>query len=271
MVSNALTEGLNTVSKFKYKRTGIGIGCCLCLWWGVASADNLDQAKSVSSKSIQHSAGSQKKIDNYDAEEQRHFQKYKSVVLDTEQVEAYNKQLVGLTQDQNELIEQLKGEIKAVSTMEADVMPLMEKMIQSLDAFVELDTPFLKQERVERVKKLKEVMSRSDVTISEKFRRILEAYQIEIEYGRTIESYQAKLIGNGSDTSNDIMVEYFRLGRTGLYYLTLDEKSAAVWNKNLKQWESLDSQSIKQLKQAVRVARQETAPSLLQLPISVLK
>jgi hypothetical protein len=42
------------------------------------------------------------------------------------------------------------------------------------------------------------MMTRADVTNAEKFRRIMEAYQIENDYGNTIEAYRANIELEGS-------------------------------------------------------------------------
>ena len=98
------------------------------------------------------------------------------------------------------------GEIETTSR---EVLPMMQKMLATLDQFVKLDVPFLLEERTNRVAQLKDMMTRADVSISEKYRRIVEAYQIEMEYGRTIEAYQGKV--------GDKTVDFLRAGRVALH------------------------------------------------------
>ena len=86
----------------------------------------------------------------------------------------------------------------------------MQKMLDTLEQFVALDVPFLLEERSEpRRELLEEMMARADVTLSEKYRRIVEAYQVEMDYGRTIEAYEGKL-GDGDDART---VQFLRVGR----------------------------------------------------------
>ena len=84
----------------------------------------------------------------------------------------------------------------------------MLRMIDAIDQFVAVDVPFLKDDRTKRMNALKDLMGRSDVTVAEKYRKVMEAYQTEINYGRTIESYRGTLSLNGLDRE----VDFLRIG-----------------------------------------------------------
>ena len=73
-------------------------------------------------------------------------------------------------------------------------------------------------------------MGRADVSTSEKYRLILEAYQIELDYGQTIEAYEGRL-GTGADART---VEFARLGRVSLMYRTLDGVETGYWDATQK-------------------------------------
>ena len=107
-------------------------------------------------------------------------------------------------------------------------------------------------------------MERSDVTASEKFRRVMEAYQIENDYGRTIEAYQ----GGQSVAGADREVDYLRIGRVGLYYQTLDTQFSGAWDKNARDWVALGNEYRGQIRDGLRIARKQTAPDLLMLPVN---
>ena len=140
----------------------------------------------------------------------------------------------------------------------------MTKMITTLESFVSLDMPFLPQERAKRVTELKAMMSRADVSTSEKYRRILEAYQVENEYGRTIEAYRGLQVVNGKELS----VDFLRVGRVALIYQTLDGEQMGQYDLKNKKWQELDSDYEKSIKTALKVAKKQTAPNLLHLPIA---
>ena len=92
----------------------------------------------------------------------------------------------------------------------------MLKMIDALDKFVSLDIPFLLKERTERVANLKTIMDRGDISTSEKFRKVTEAYQIESDYGRTIEAYRSEVNFEGETFNAD----FLRVGRVSLTFVT---------------------------------------------------
>jgi chromosome segregation ATPase len=184
--------------------------------------------------------------------------RYAQVVAETESLNKYIEQLSVQVKSQDEEIAGIEQQLLDIETTNREVQPLMQKMVDTLEQFVALDVPFLLDERTERVSKLKELMARSDIAISEKYRRILEAYQIELEYGRTLDAYEGKV---GEKT-----VEFVRLGRISLMYQTLDEAETGYWDAQKKDW-VLDNTYTEAVKEARRVARKDGAPDLLTVPV----
>jgi hypothetical protein len=157
----------------------------------------------------------------------------------------------------------LREQLDDVELVGREVTPLMLGMIDAVENFVELDVPFLLDERTERMKTLNEVMVRSDVTNAERYRRIIEAYQIENEYGRTIEAYQGQIVDPGGQTRQ---VDYLRIGRVVFLYQTLDGNQTGVWDTKSKSW--IDASEYDDaVRLGLRMARKQTAPDMLRLPV----
>jgi hypothetical protein len=149
-----------------------------------------------------------------------------------------------------------------METTQREIVPLMLKMVEVISQFVALDIPFLPEERQFRVAELQAIMERADVSLAEKYRRVLEAYQVETEYGRTIEAYQDEL-----ELDEKIRtVNFLRIGRVGLYYLTLDGQQAGVWDGD-ERWRPLDSEYLQAIDKGLKVAKKQLPPDLLVLPI----
>ena len=139
----------------------------------------------------------------------------------------------------------------------------MLKMIDSLDKFVAIDIPFLRDQRKTRIDGLRVLMRRSDVADAERYRRILEAYQVENDYGRTIESYAGTVMKDGSD----VPVDFLRIGRIGLMYQTRDGSEVGAWNHEAKSYEPLDSSYTNWVSDGIRVAKKQSAPQLIRVPL----
>jgi hypothetical protein len=135
-------------------------------------------------------------------------------------------------------------------------------MVNILAEVIEKDTPFLIEERSQRVNEIKDLLTQSNISTSEKFRRVFEAYQIENEYGRTVEAYRDEIIVDGQNYN----VEIFRLGRVGLYGRTADGDYTAMYSRSQNKWikvKGIDDNLVI----ALKIARKEIPPSLIKLPL----
>jgi hypothetical protein len=207
---------------------------------------------------------SQERINTLDDDTAQLESEYKAVLQQLDTLRVYNQQLRDLITAQVAEIEITQRDIDRVTTIDREVVPLMLRMVDGLDQFVELDVPFLIDERRNRISNLRALMQRADASPAEKFRRVLEAYQIENEYGRTIEGVRGTV-----DTTDgrQLTVDYLRVGRVALYYKTLDDAQIARWSKKDRTWEAIDTDFVSPIKKALSIAREQAAPDLLLLPI----
>jgi hypothetical protein len=195
------------------------------------------------------------------------LEQYRSVTRQTRTLLTYNEHLHALLASQEIEKASFEEQLEQIETTQREIVPLILNMQESLEQFIQLDMPFLPEERQQRVSSLRDMMTRADVTNAEKFRRIMEAYQIENDYGNTIEAYRANIELEDEISS----VDFLRLGRVALYYQRLDGSETGYWNNTDKRWEELSSEYRNSIRQGLRIARKEAAPDLLTLPVPTAK
>lgn len=228
-----------------------------------AQSEPLEPVVTAAEKINQAARQSQVTIDNIAETTQARLQQYKQVNKQIDGLQVYTEQLKRQIENQQQEAQQLNLSIDEVSVVERQITPLMMRMIDGLEAFVELDVPFLPSERDDRVAGLRELMDRADVDVSEKFRRVMEAYQIETEYGRTIEVYSGEMAIEGQPQD----VEFLRIGRVVLAYKTRDGSTMGIWNQSSRSWEPLPQDYLRDMNEALRIARKQLAPDLLMMPL----
>ncbi len=230
--------------------------------WNVTAA-KLEQAIKTDVATHNSAIKSQKAIDSLQDKTQKMLFEYRSASHQIETLKTYNQYLQDLIQSQETEKISLTEQLTDIEITQREIVPLMLRMMDSLEKFVQLDLPFLTEERQDRINKLKTMMNRADVTHAEKFRRIMEAYQIENDYGNTIEAYRADLVLNNESSS----VDFLRLGRVALFFQRFDGSESGYWDKQSKQWQLLSDDYKHSIQQGIRIARKQTAPDLLTLPI----
>lgn len=238
------------------------IGAVGFLLAAAASAQDLSQVLNQSEQRIRLAQESQQRVDRVVEQTRNVTDQYRQILREIEGLEVYNRLLERQVQRQGEQKEQIRASIGEVTVIQRQIVPLMDRMIAGLEQFVDLDVPFLEEERKGRVETLKTLLERQDVTVAEKYRRVMEAYQIENEYGRTIENYKGSLEVDGLVRE----VDFLRIGRVALIYQTTDGQRQGVWDQRAGEWKALDSEYRNRIRQGFRVARRQIAPELLILP-----
>jgi hypothetical protein len=242
----------------------LALGILLCLSLAEAANDPLSRALDTSKDNNRQEAKTQKRIDKLDDETKAMLEEYQRLSRELEVLEVYDAQLERLVTSQQAEKTSLQQQMQSLELTQREIVPLMLRMLAWLEEFVAIDQPFLPEERTLRIQQLKALMDRADVSVGEKYRRVLEAYQIEMEYSRTIE-YSRGELASGEQTRT---VDFLRIGRVGLYYMTLDHAEVGFWNPATARWEVLPERYHQSIREGLRIARKQAAPDLLRLPVS---
>ena len=221
----------------------------------------------VQNQSDNSSVGSQQKISDLSNETQELLGEYRLVLQQIDRLIAYNDYVERLIEDQDSQIVDINNQLDEFALIERGIVPLMLDSIETLDKFIDLDVPFLIDERKGRVTRLRTIMDQADITVSEKYRQIMDAYQIETSYSSDIESYTGFLEIDGETRQ----VDFLRIGRTSLTYQTPDQDETGFWNKQTGAWESLPRKYTDYVKEGLRIAKKQITPDLIQLPIEAPK
>lgn len=236
--------------------------CLLLLFFGAAQAQILDSTVQAEKKINEGSAQSQKRVSSMARQTQDLLTEYRSVVRETEALKIYNDNLERVVNDQRNEVQSINRQLEGLEATNRGVIPLMLDMIEALDQIVEADIPFRIDERRARVERLRNMMDQAEVTASEKYRRVMEAYQGELEFGRTTEAYSATLPGT------EQTVDFLRVGRTLLVYQTSDNSSTGWFNPRSRTFEELDDDRFRmEVKNGLAIAKNEKAPDLVMLPV----
>jgi len=227
----------------------------------------VDETIQKQSSTIESLQVTQEKIDKLDAESTKLTNEYKDTIVEYEILNRYDNQLQKITESQAEEIKNLVDQIDSLDETNKYVLPLLERMVFTLRDLIELDIPFLLDERMLRLEELESILYQANFSTAEKFRKIYEAYQIENEYGRTIEAYSGNININGVN----LAAQFFRLGRLNLFYMTPDQDETGYWNKDTNSWLHLGGKYSDEIDSALKVAYKQAPPDFITLPVQGVK
>jgi hypothetical protein len=223
----------------------------------------VEDAIRAQADSLQTSAEVQNRINALDDDTREMLNEYRQTMTQVTDLAAYNEQLEGLVATQRVEIADFERQFQEIEVTKRRILPLIVRMIDVLEEFVAIDIPFLEEERALRIQELRRLMARPEVPTSEKYRRTTEAYQVELEYGHTIEAYEGEIAMNGETRT----VNFLRFGRLGLYYMTLDGLEIGHWDNAQDRWVELPDEYRQSLDRGIRIARKQLPPDLIRLPI----
>ncbi len=231
----------------------------------VAGTDTLQEALQTQLRIQQEAVATQQQVEQLDDEQQRLLQAYQQVLQQSEQLQAQNAQLQRMIDKQNSEHSRLQQQILQLDSTRSELAPLLEQMLKVLEEFVRLDLPFLPQERQQRLQALRDAQDDPALSLADKYQRLWQAYQVEMGYGHSLESYSATL--HAESATGGQLVNFLRLGRVALYYLSLDGTQAAIWDATAQQWQALAPEYRATVRTAIRITKGQANAQLLLLPL----
>jgi hypothetical protein len=258
------TKNNRTSSKFSAFYT-YTLLCLLSISQHALSNSDLERSLNQAQKMISEGQINQALIDKTITETSTLGAEFKRLSLSLEQINTNLRHQQLLHEQQKLQVSSLTTQLDGVSHTEDGIVPLMLNMIDWLDKYLVADLPFHVNERRRRIDTLKDNILSPNLALAEIYRAVLDAYQVENEFSYNIESYHQSIALNGQAIESQIL----RIGRVGLYYLTLDGLQGGFWDRQTKQWQAANNAALNEIRQGILIAKKQLPHNLLALPLSV--
>ncbi|MDE0453829.1 MAG: DUF3450 domain-containing protein [Gammaproteobacteria bacterium] len=241
------------------------VACSVCLFAVSAAGDQrVNEMLAVQQSATADDRQAQAEVNALADETQEAVSEYRVRLQELDRIRRYNDNLQRTIDDQEREKASLTRQINEFGDLEQGIVPLLMDMVEDLDRFISLDVPFLPDLRRNELTYIRDVMDRSDVSIAEKYRRVMGAYQLEAGMGRNMESYPGELEIGGVNRK----VDFLRVGRVLLAYQTPDREETGYWDTRTQEWRALDNSYRGPITTGIRMARRLAPPDILTLPIA---
>ncbi|MGO2415774.1 MULTISPECIES: DUF3450 domain-containing protein [Cobetia] len=236
----------------------------LVLMVPLAPAAHADDLRSSAAQHQQTQDELQSRIDAADDETRALLVRLREAQQEASRLESYTAEVKPLNADRAARIERQRTALTNLDATREALPGLLRQQVDELQAFIEQDLPFLKEERLARVERLRDNLSNASLSNDERLDQLLNAWKLELSYGQGLDTWRDGLIG-----AEDTEVQYLRVGRVGLYYLAMDGQHGGAWKTATGSWQVLDDSALAELRLGISMARDQQAPNLVTLPLSV--
>lgn len=243
--------------------SAVSVGA-MALLSGTAWADLTDDVVGSGAQRIRDAVAAQVAIDELQDATDTIITQFQTQEKAVESLTAYNDRLQRTLDAQQVAMRDFERSIEDASLIERQIVPLMLRMIYGLEQFIVSDAPFKLRERQDRVERIKGYLTNANISAAERFRQVLGAYSIENGYGNSIDVYSDTVDLSGESLSVNIL----QVGRSGLYYQTLDGTQSGYWDKSAGVWSELNSSYNAGISRAIRITQGKESTGLMLLPIA---
>ena len=226
-------------------------------------ASNIAKAEKQVQQNLAVEAKVQKSLEAWENQKASLEARIRDLTMEKTWLEYQNRKYQGYIQREMAELADLEARKKEMEHINMRLEPFLDETVDNLQALVAEDLPFLQEERARRIAFLRETLGDYHISLSEKLRRVLEALQVEADYGRTLEATDASITLDGKSIQGRI----FRLGRIGLFFQSMDKHVISRFDASTQTWVPLASDYERDLDQALQIVDRKRAASLLVLPV----
>jgi len=205
----------------------------------------------------------QEQVDAWSAEKQKLLHQILDLKVKKQWLLYQNAQHQGYIHQKKTSIAAIQDRVQQVLSLRMQLEPYLEQVAAELDRRVTDSPAFLPLERRERMDFLQKSLKAYGPDMSEKLRRVLEALQIEAEYGTDIEVGERQLRLDGETTR----VNSLRLGRVALLAVTPDGRHAWMRDAESRTWTRLPAHEAGAIQKTMDIVEQKRSAELIALPL----
>lgn len=228
-----------------------------------AQGQSAEQIKKPVDESISIRKNTQKSEEQWQSDKEKLLARYDELTERAEHLSIKQKALTEKIDNTRNRIAVKQKELDDIVQIQSEIIPLISSLIKEIEQFTATDLPFLSEERDARLQRLIEIRDDPEVAVSEKYRKVMEALLVEMEYGNTIEVYQETIARD----DREMLVDIFRLGRIALFFQTLDRKSCGFYNVASATWQPLPTVYNRTIGAAMEIGAKRRPVELLTLPL----
>ncbi len=246
--------------------------CSLCFfgmigfltWPGGLNAENFaDRLRAPVRETVSIRKETQASLDQWGLEKEQLAAEYDALKKQVESRKLAQENLKNEISLHESRVALLDKEVADASRISAEIQPFLKEVHGRLNQLVRDGLPFLVRERADRLHNLQTVLKDPGIAVSEKFRKLLEAVQIEAEYGNTVEVYPRKIVVDGKEFRADI----FRLGRISLFFQSIDRETAGYFDAGSGLWEVLPEKYNRDIGSVIEIGSKRRPVELVNLPL----
>ena len=233
----------------------------------------LSEAIRVGEQATRKAEQTQERINQLDDERNEMVREFRTLLQQRDAANLYAMQQERVVASQGAELESLAEQLDRVEESKAQMVPMLQDMLAALKTFRAADLPFKDTDeqgndlRAARYEQLDGLLDSAGVSPAEQYRLIIQAFQKEMEYGRTIDTYIDDIETADGQVKT---VEIFRYGRVALTYVTDDRKEVGRYNRDTGQWETLPSSYKGDILTGIRIANKVATPTVLSAPVTKL-
>ena len=229
----------------------------------LAFADQIQPLLDVGEQRQNSEQVSQTKIDLMDDDTSLIVNEYKTVSKQIEGLRVYNAQMRKQIERQEERLKEIDKTMKEAQVMQRQIPPFTRRMLAGIEKSIELDMPFHLAERKERIAFANAAIDNPTVSPAEGLRQVLETFNVEMEYGRKLDSYKDTIEIEGQQREVNVL----RVGRLALVYQSSDRSLTGAWDNKNQEWVPLDNSYRNPTRKGLKIANRLATVDMLELPI----
>ncbi len=237
--------------------------CGLLLVPGANASANPEQNLQTVDKTITIRQETQKKEDAWDSEKKSLTARYQALEATKKRLLFEQKQHRIRLDNCRQRVEDAQRKTIESARLRKELTIYLSTVVERVENLTTTGLPFLTSERNQRLLETKETLLDLEIAAAEKYRRVMEALQVETEYRHTVEVYPEEIEIAGEKK----MVEILRLGGLALFWRSPDGISVGEYDRLKQGWQPLDKRYQNAINKAMEIALKQRTIEMVSLPI----